>query len=330
MTDLISKLNRIFEGILDCRFEFQPREKLSTELWSREDLALLDGTITEPPRYIESFRSGCFGFPVNINGAFAGLAIVNGFHGADPTKLLMLAELFTLLFESGLRLQDRKEQLRSIEERLRLLEESSNVIPLHRSSRARHQRHLQVIETPAPVPAAAIPLVSKPLLIEIREDFPLHKIAIEIHQLSGRWAFISVNDLPEDIFSSKENLQQLGAVTLYIPQLAHLTTNQQLKLAEYLASEPTEDMPQIIAGTDESANSLKESKRVLEHLLDLFFVSNLQWAPKTREEVTSDLINASLRHLLEHANDLKESHQIGDNFIPFHIQYFDPDHPTMH
>jgi hypothetical protein len=324
MTDLMTRINRIFDGLVGCQLEFQPASALNTAEWKPHDLEILRKNRATLPRFVESSEQNTIGFPINLHGAFAGLAVVRGWKDTRPRRLLQLAELFTLVLEAGFQQEERRDRLRLIEERLSVFDETSNVIPLRP---ARFGRVLQLIDTNQLTPAQPSPLTTLPLLIETSSGFPLNRVAIEIHNMSGRWAFIDAKDLPKDIFDSRENLEQLGAMTIFIKDITQLSESQQKKLAEYLSIKPNGDTPHVIAGAYEPVAELAASGRVLEQLLDLFCVSNLQWTDKTPEQVTVELINASLRHLLEQT---RETHQHGEHFIPFHIQYLDPDQTTVH
>lgn len=330
MSDIVSRINRIVEGLMGCSLEFQPASSLDSDAWDSRDLEQLAGDRAQLPVYVKSVQKGVYGFPMIVHGAFAGLAVVRGWNEARPRKLLLLAELLSTSMEYGLRQEERRERLRLIEERLQLVDETSNVIPLRP---ARYGRVLQVtdqqLDSESVTPAQPSPLTSTPILIETQPGFPLQRVAVEIHHLSKRWAFLNVEDLPSDVFDSRESFEQLGAVTIFIRDLTNLPVAQQLKLAEYLATKPGSDHPQIIAGIDAPVSQLSGAK-VLAHLLDLFCVTTLEMTDKSPEQITSDLINASLRHIVAQTNEVRESHQIGEHFIPFHTQYFDPDQPTMH
>lgn len=325
MIEIVAKLNRILDGLMGCSLEFQPASDLSLDNWNESELLpFLENSRSEALQYIESVNGSQVAFPVNLQGRFAGLAVVNGWKDSKPRELLLLAELMTMMIEYSLSKEDRNERLRLIEERIQLMDESSNVIPLRPSQ---FSRVLQLTEPEIRPIRSKSPLTSMPLLIETKPGFPLHRIALEVHNQSGRWAFVSAEDLPPDIFDSRKNLEQLGSVTLFIRDLSILTTNQQLKLAEYLAIKPSADMPHVIAGVNSPIQELENKRAVLQALLGLFCKSTLQWTEKSTEEITSDLVNASLRHILEQT---RESHQVGSHIVPFHIQYFDPDHSTVH
>ena len=321
---VISKLNRILDGLMGVKLslQFQAVDELSNDQWKDGDLQLLQERPDHSPQYIEDGTGRTYGFPVNLQGKFAGLAVIQGWNGASPRQLVLLAELITSLLERGLRDEEKRERLRVIEERLILMSNSSsNVIPLRP---ARFGKVLQLTDNElpqAPRKELRTPLTTMPILIETAKNFPLHRIAVEIHQLSNRWALVNLSDLPSEILESRESLKELGGISLFIKDLSALTIAQQLKLTEYLATKPSSDMPHVIAGMtvlDEG-----EERVILPQLLDQFCLSQLQWTDKTPEEITKNFIHASLEHLYEVS---REHMKQGEYFMPFHIQHLDPDH----
>ncbi len=323
MLQVTKRLNRIFENILGCTLQFQPLDEIIADDWTTSDLIQLKGNANFSPKYIESKTKSSLGFPVRRDGVLLGLAVVLGFKDASSQRILLLAELMTMVLDYSIRHDERGDRLRLIEERMALLDENSNVIPLRP---ARYGRVLQVTESDVESESMVSPLITSPLLLISKPGFPLNRIAIEIHQMSKRWALVSVEDLPAEIFNSRESLQELGGLTLFIRDIATLTTSQQIKLAEYLARAPSEDTPHIIAGANEAVEDLIHNGRILPHLSRLFTVSTLQLSNKSADQVTKELINASLQQILEQTRDeSRETHQVGSNFIPFNAQYFNPD-----
>jgi hypothetical protein len=334
--DLLPKMNRILDGLMGCRLEFQPVDELDSDQWKSGDLKILrESRCGQPdwPRFLEGDSGRAFGFPINLKGNFAGLAVVKGWKGDRAQQLLLLAELLTLVLEQAAQQEDRRDRLRLIEERLLLIEEHSNVIPLRP---ARFGRVLQLTqdqvtrhqEMEIQEPKRQSPLTSMPILIETKAGFPLHRLAVEIHQMSDRWALVGLEDLPPEVLDSRERLKELGSITLFIRDLAQLTPEQQIKLAEYLSTKPADDMPHVIAGlSTQEAEDENQPPRVMPHLMSLFCVSNLQWTEKTPEQVTSEFVSASLQHLLDRT---RESVTHGEHFIPFHIQHLDSENPTVH
>jgi hypothetical protein len=139
--------------------------------------------------------------------------------------------------------------------------------------------------------------------------------------------------LPAEIFNSRESLEELGGLTLFIRDVATLTTNQQLKLAEYLGRAASDETPHIIAGATESVEDLLHNGRILPYLSRLFTVSTLNTSSnKTAAQITTELVEASLQQIVSNTRtETVESHQVGENFIPFNAQYFNPDdQSTVH
>ena len=329
MNETMIRMNRIFENVLGCTLEFQAAEQLDAELWAAGDVAACRNGRPGLPQYVESLQANSFGFPINHDGQFAGFVVVHGMAEARPKKLILLAELVSMVLEYGLKQEDRRERLRLIEERLFLMDEStksnSNIIPLRP---ARFERVLEVTEMDFETEVPASPLITMPLLLQVDPTFPLHRVALEIHNMSRRWAFLSLTDLPSDILTSKENLVQLGGITLFIPDLAKLTTEQQIRLAEYLAMKPSDDAPQVVAGVTEDVQQLELAGRLMAHLTEHFMISKLEFASKSSDQITSELIEASLQHICD---QMRETHAIGNHVVPFHIQYFqNEEHGTVH
>lgn len=327
MTETISRINRLLEGLMSCKLEFHSVENLSPDQWNSRDLALMKVNEENRPTYIEGESSGDFGFPVNLHGSFAGLAVVRGWQGAKPAHLIQLAELLTCVLESSLAREERGDRLRLIEERLHLIEDQSNVIPMQRSRLA---QALELIELPSEPVAVDAPVTSTPLLIETRPGFPLQRIAIEIHQMSARWAFLSLESLSADVLDSREGLKELGGITLFIEDISRLSAHQIEKLTEYLATKPGTDMPQVIAGALEPVANLRASGKISARLIEQMCVAELNWSDRTSEQVTTELIEASLRFILEKT---RESVRVGNEparFLPFNIQHLDPNPSTFH
>lgn len=318
--EIMTKLNRILEGLMSCRLEFQPVSQLSPDEWNTRDLALMCVNEESAPSYVEGESTGAFGFPVNLHGTFAGLAVVRGMRGARSAQLIQLAELLTAVLESSVTRQDRGDRLRMMEEQIQLLreemKEDSNVVKL-RSSRPTQE--FSVTDMPEPYEPIESPITTTPLLIQVTPGFPLQRIALEIHHMAGRWAFLAIENLASDVLDSREGLKELGGITLYIEDICKLSEHQQVKLAEYLATQPSQDMPQIIAGTIESARMLRENGKISARLLDLLCVSELTWNNKTGAEVTRELIEASLRFIVEKTRESVVHGEPG-RYLPFHMR----------
>lgn len=328
-TQTIAKLNRILDGLMGVKLglEFLSIDELMLDAWDFEDLQMLAEPADENPAYIEDNAGSAFGFPVYLDGQLGGLAVVRGWDGARPRQLILLSELITAILERRVKTAEKTEELKVIEERIIVDEEKpANVISLR--NRPRTLKVSEETNTELAAPLELSPLTSLPILVQTTPGFPLHRAAVEIHELSNRWAMVNLKDLTPDTLDSEENLKQLGAVTLFIESLESLSTAQQIKLAEYLAGHPAGEMPQVIAGiTTTNAFSEDEAPKVLSILLDQFTHSKLDWSERKPEEITKNFIIACLEVLTEQT---RESLTHGEFYLPFNVHQLDPESPTWH
>jgi Sigma-54 interaction domain len=329
MLESITKINRILKGLMSCQLEFHPIETLERSDWNAHDLSLMSRSTDDRPQFIESESSRSFGFPVNIHGRFAGLAVVRDMKAAKHSQLIQLAELLTVVLECSLERESKSENLRLIQERLQVLGEETNVVPMRslRLSRAA----LQVEDLPEKPVSIDHAISSQPLLIEVPEGFPLRRVALEVHQMSARWAFLALEHLAPGILGSREELKALGGITLYIEDLSKLSATEQEQLANYLATKPGEDMPQVIAGVFAPIESLRSHGALLPRLIDSFCVTRLNWTYRNGQQVTKDLVEASLRFIIERARE--QALVPGDEglrFLPMNVFQLRNDSPTLH
>jgi len=328
MSDIMNKINRILTGLTGCQLEFQPLERLNPIEWNTEALGnLIGGSRT---RYIEGESNGSFGFPVNSGGALAGLAIVRDMTGARPAQLAELADLLAAVLANSLERETRIETARLVEERLHLVEGNNNVVPMRPARAPREEMEwAELPEAPVPVDNAISAL---PLLIEAPEGFPSQRLALDVHQMSARWAFLSLNDLAPNILDSREELKALAGITLFIPDLARLTERQQQKLTEYLATKPGPEMPQVIAGVTTPVETLRREARVLPRLIDSFCLVRLNWFERREQEVSSELIDASLQVILERARAaaIMRDHEAAILAPPANVYRLHPGARTFH
>jgi hypothetical protein len=300
--ELVSRVARLLRVVIGCDFEFESADQVAGGNWnSIEILQYTEGAKDRRP-YIESIstkgtsQAKSFGFPIYVGKEFRGLAAIRGFSSADTVKLLQVAELLTLLLEHNANLNERSERLRMIEERLLLVDETSNVIPLRPQ---RGLQFLQVVEVDHPADEEVTsPVMQLPLLIEAPYNVPVDRVAIELHQAARRWAFVRFEDLPHDLFNSRKSLEELGSVTIFIRDLTMMTTTQQIRMAEYLALRPSPATPHVIASIHEPLESLVANTKILSHLAKLFFHTQLRKSNRTPDEIARDLVDASLQHIL--------------------------------
>lgn len=285
----IARITTLVEAMFSCRAKFSSIEAFlepaSRADFSEQDLAFLESTRFEPPALIRSHRTGKFAFPLRVrrSGAVAsdvslvGIATIEGLAASDDERLKQIAEFLHLAVETRL---DAFERLLDIEQREQQLEveqemrENSKVVslfPRPTPNRAEQED----------LPAFQLPLanqgleLTKPLLLlnekmVRRNQSGMEKIAIEIFNRTSHWFFVNIRDLAEDSFRNAGAFRELGKMCVFIPNLAEISIERQLRLAEVFSAVKGEaDAPSFIAFIDEDPKDLVTRGLVLPHLLDL-------------------------------------------------------------
>jgi hypothetical protein len=106
-----------------------------------------------------------------------------------------------------------------------------------------------------------------PFVIEALEAHDAFCMAVNIHEHSGRYAFLTIENLDAKSFSSVEEFERLGPMTIYIDDIEGLDLNLQASIARCISEKTSSSVPQIILGTDESLRILKMSPMVNQSLL---------------------------------------------------------------
>jgi hypothetical protein len=322
----MTQLNRIFKGLLGYNLEFQTKAEIDRSLW------LMNEASDSP--YWTSKIPGLFGFPILIDGHLTGLISIRNLGGTnspDSIKLIQLSELFVLILSRSLQDQERKDVLQGIEARLQLIENKNSNIIFMSKARETAQAPAQIFTTVLPIASkepTELPKLQQPLLVQLQNQERAEKIAIDLHNLTSCWAFLSIDDLPFDIFKSKEELQSLGSVTIFIRDLAKLSATKQAELNACLEGGITKETPHFIAMVSEPPHSLVASGTLSEALLAKFAFTQIQWNANETKEV----IKATLKQIIDRTqlSEVEISPSTTAKFLPFHPKFFESDNPTLH
>lgn len=285
----IARITTLVEAMFSCRAKFSSIEAFlepqSRADFAEQDLAFLESTRFEPPVLMRSLRAGKFAFPLRVRRAGAatsdislvGIATIEGLAASDDARLKQIAEFLHLAVETRL---DAFERLLDIEQREQQLEteqemrESSKVVSLF-------PRQVQKRDDQTDLPAFQLPLaeqgleLNKPILLlnekmVRRNQFGMEKIAIEVFNRTSHWFFVNIRDLADDSFRSATAFRELGKMCVFIPNLAEISVEKQLRLAEVFSAVKGEaDAPSFIAFVDEDPKTLIAKGLVLPHLLEL-------------------------------------------------------------
>lgn len=173
----------------------------------------------------------------HTNGEYS----LSGDENLNPVDRQRLAQLIQLVLDATEKSREQIALLTKIEETLDRIQPSnsrddSNILSLEDARRKKFDltRPLYAHQTGRNFRA--------PCLIESLLFRDIHKLALEIHDHSNSIIFLQVHDVNFD-FSN------LHRVTLFIPDICALNSEQQLKLHKIMLSPDIKNGPHIIGGT---------------------------------------------------------------------------------
>jgi hypothetical protein len=206
-------------------------------------------------------------FPIRFSGEVIGVVLARESSGELSTgQQKELNHLFSLMIEPTLKDIEQLERVDSLHEHMVYAHDSENLVRFKEFSR---QPTLNpTVMTPESKLRTRFHL---PCVIDSIDADDARKLAFEIHQQSGRYAFLSINELDETCFNSIEDLQVIGPVTIFVPELRSLTKTQVQFFNQYFETgDRTSESPQFVVNVS-NLKSFKEmaddnQTRLLESL----------------------------------------------------------------
>ncbi|MNS47357.1 hypothetical protein D3C72_798840 [compost metagenome] len=110
-------------------------------------------------------------------------------------------------------------------------------------------------------------LVTSLIHLEGRFETTNKKVALQLHEMTSRWAFVPFNDIKGQLHSSAD-IAKLGEMTIFIEKLEDLNPAEQELLLEYLGEEHVVDEPLIVTSSKLSLEELASISTMSAHLLD--------------------------------------------------------------
>lgn len=109
-------------------------------------------------------------------------------------------------------------------------------------------------------------LVSNLIHLHGKNEFLIKRVAVQVHELSSRWAFLPFRDLSE--IRNTNDLINLGAVSLFVENVETLESEHQQLILSYLASPRASDEPLIITASSLPLSGLRESGKLDSALVE--------------------------------------------------------------
>ena len=305
-SESVARVSKLISSLFACQVRFQSVEAFleqarTEELYLEQDLVFFHSRLFTPPDHLRSKQPGTIAFPLRVRrhsaGAnstdvsLVGVATIERLAAADDQRLTEVGEFLKLAVEAKL---DAFERLLVIEQREAELikeqadRENSKVIQLF-------PRALQNLTLPAvTVPVHTVPdsesntsVLAKPLLLQTdpqttgeNTTVAIDRVAVDLFNKTDLWFFVNIEDLHADAFASIRSIKELGRMCIFIRNVASLSTDRQLRIAEAFAHDTmSADGPHLIATTSEPLSELVASGRVLEHFANLFRIVELKAGP---------------------------------------------------
>lgn len=140
-------------------------------------------------------------------------------------------------------LEESREALKRLEQRVAAIQEEipSNVIPMRRPAQIRHAAAFSRVNDKRW-------LLRLDCLIESKHVSEIHKMAMELHSQSRRYAFLEYRDLDRNVRQSVAGLLSMGAITIFVTSILDLCASEQAVLRELMQVESLQ-RPLLMVGS---------------------------------------------------------------------------------
>ena len=203
--------------------------------------------------------------PIAVEGAVLGKAVVPEASDLDQDKQKALAQLIRMVLEPTLYswyLERKEENLETIKK---------NETPIHSFSQIDQlddsDIDLEETDDLEDLSEEKPQLISNLIHLDGKNEQLIKKTALQIHEMTHRWAFVPFKDVRSQI-NSLLDLCKLGAVTLLIEEVLDLTTSDQELLLEYLESPRSDEEPLIISTSKTQLGEVILTEQLSHRLID--------------------------------------------------------------
>ncbi len=208
----------------------------------------------------------------------------------SEARAVEVDEAIDSLMESVRALYAESEGLNQLSARLDRVEDAlpNNVIPLRRVS----------LTTTSPAYSDKRWILKLDCLIESRHISEIHKMAMELHSASRRYAFLEYRDLDSATRQSLPALLKLGAITLFVPSILDLTMGEQATLLS-VVQQSSLNRPLLMVGSTQAFSELRGEAGVNLDLLATLARAYIKLSRPFQEYKEQGLIHYFLDSLSE-------------------------------
>lgn len=225
--------------------------------------------------------------PIRVNGNFLGTAVVPSADDLNSEKRSGVAQLVKMVLEPAMYKWYLDQKEANLEE-LNKIQPNLDNVRLFGESLPSIEDILND-ESPDLNESPANELVSHLIHFEGRSENNNKKIALQLHELTGRWAFVPFNDIKGQLHSSMD-IARMGGMTIFVENVENLNASEQELLMEYISEDHLADEPLIVTSSlknlDElNAVSTLDSKFVDELSVNCFEVDRAPLTAQGLKEV---------------------------------------------
>lgn len=204
--------------------------------------------------------------PIRVNGSILGTAVVPSADDLDSEKKQGVAQLVRMVLEPAMY-------------RWYLDQKEANLMELSKANLSLDNVHLfgeeampsidEILEEHAELLAEspASELISHLIHLEGRSANNNKKIALQLHEMTSRWAFVPFDDIKGQLHSS-DDIARLGAMSIFVENIETLKGPEQELLLEYIEEEHTSEEPLIITSSLQSIDQLTKDGFLASNLVD--------------------------------------------------------------
>lgn len=227
--------------------------------------------------------------PIQVNGAVLGTAVVPAVDDLNAEKKQGVTQLVRMVLEPAM----YKWYLDQKEANLAELSKAHMDLDLDNVRLFGEERLPSlddILNDTAEYPneGPANELISHLIHLEGSSENTNKKIALQLHELTGRWAFVPFNDIKGQLHSTQD-IAKLGAMTIFVENVETLNPAEQELLMEYINEEHFSDEPLLLTSSlknlDELAKTELSSDLVDELSVNCFEVDRAPLNTQSLKEV---------------------------------------------
>jgi hypothetical protein len=225
-------------------------------------------------------------FPILIGPEVVAALEIVGIDRCASETFDRLRQTIDLVVATRVSSESELEAMQAVEARLLREEaaETGNVFFL-----SDYRVRSVAVEPPGPSRVGRIAF-NIPCLIRSASPEDIHRMAVEIHHLSQRYAFLFLSDLDPERLTPR-SLLDLGPLNIFVPELRAIDKGVERVLEHYLLLHRQKTSPQIIAGTTLSRQSPLSAQALSPNLLRLLSVVELDLKEPFEHYKSAGIVN---------------------------------------